>query len=245
MQTSKSSSGIERPQQSHRSVVDDQRLSQQILTIGHSNHPMSRFVELLCRAEITALADVRSSPFSQRLPQFNQPELRQTLTMSGIRYIFLGDELGGRPRDVAVYDSEGRVDYWRVRRTENFRVGLERLLQESRHDVVAMMCAEEDPLDCHRALMITAELVERGFDPSHLRASGSVETTPHLEARLFEITGVGGGMATGLFAASLTPAERADLLTEAYREQARRKAFKIPPGQDIASIDSIPESFTE
>ena len=236
MQTSKRTVGVDRPQ--HGPAAESVG---QILTIGHSNHTTDRFIELLRRANVTALADVRSSPFSQRFPQFNQPELQRALTASGIRYIFLGEELGGRPGNVAVYDSEGRVDYWRVRGTALFRAGLERLLQESKNDVVCMMCAEEDPLDCHRALMVTAELVEGGISIKHVRANGSLETTKQLESRLFEITGIGGGMATGLFAASMPASERAELLTAAYKEQARRKAFKLQPGQDISDIDSIAE----
>jgi hypothetical protein len=239
MPTSNRSPAGERPQQSPVAP------SGQILTIGHSSHSTDRFLELLRQAEVVAVADVRSSPFSQRFPQFNQPELQRALMMSGIRYIFLGEELGGRPSDVAVYDGEGQVDYWRVRRTALFRTGLERLLQESKNDVVCMMCAEEDPLDCHRALMVAPELVERGINIGHVRGNGTRETTKQLESRLFEITGTGGGMATGLFAASLSADERAELLTEAYKEQARRKAFKLPPGQDISQIDSILESLAE
>src|SRR5262245_13137627 len=147
-----------------------------ILTIGHSNHTMDRFTELLRQSHVTALADVRSSPFSQRFPQYNQPELERALTTCGIRYVFLGEELGGRPSDVAVYDGDGQVDYWRVRSTPLFQAGLERLLRESSSDVVCMMCAEEDPLDCHRALMVSVELAERGVSVSHLRGNGTCET---------------------------------------------------------------------
>src|SRR5262245_24427385 len=126
MQTSKPVSDDKRPQHSRLTPKHDPRLSDPILTIGHSSHEPSRFLELLGRAEITVLADVRSSPYSQRLPQFNQPELQAALASSGIRYVFLGDSLGGRPGDVAVYDAEGRVDYWRVRKTARFLAGLDR-----------------------------------------------------------------------------------------------------------------------
>jgi hypothetical protein len=162
-----------------------------------------------------------------------------------MRYVFLGDELGGRPRDIAVYDGEGRVDYWRVRQTALFRAGVKRLLDEFKHDAVALVCAEEDPLDCHRALMIAPHLVEQGICPRHIRGDARIETTAQLEARLFQITGVGGGMATGLFAASLSADERAELLTDAYKEQAHRKAFRLPPGQDINEIDTLSEFSAE
>jgi hypothetical protein len=245
MQTSPSEPGDKRPPSGLKRLADADRLSDNIFTAGHSNHEVSRFVELLGRAGIRTVLDVRSSPFSQRLPQFNQPELKRELQTSGMGYVFLGDELGGRPTEVAVYDGEGRVDYWRVRRTLWFRKGIERLLDESRRGAVALVCAEEDPLDCHRALMITAELAEQGVHARHLRGNGTIETNAQLETRLFEITGIGGGMATGLFAATLPATERAELLTEAYRTQANRKSFRLQPGQNISEIDSISESFLE
>ena len=224
---------------------DCERLSNRLFTIGHSNHSIERFVELLRQAEVAAIADVRSSPFSQRYPQFSQTELRQALERDGFKYIFLGEELGGRPRDPAVYDAEGRVDYWRVRRTSYFHAGLDQLLIEGERQTVAMMCAEEDPLDCHRALMVCAELVERGIRPRHLLGAGWIDSTEELEDRLLEITGIGSGIVGGLFAAEITPADRADMLAEAYQSQARRKAFRLPPGQGFAAIDSFQEYASE
>lgn len=90
-----------------------------------------------------------------------------------------------------------------------------------------MLCGEEDPLDCHRGLMITPALIERGVRPGHLRKDGRIESTAEMEARLLELTGVGAGLLDGLFAALIPADERAGLLTEAYRAQARRKAFRL------------------
>src|SRR5262249_10597796 len=104
---------------------------------------------------------------------------------------------------------------------------LERLVQALDRFTVAMLCAEKDPLACHRGLMIVPELVLRGIFPAHLRGGGSVETNADLEARLFAETGVGAGILDGLFAATVTTAERATLLVEAYREMARRKAYRL------------------
>ncbi len=227
------------------SAADGRRLSERLFTIGHSHHEIERFIALLRGAGVSAVADVRSSPYSARMPQFSQAELRRSLASHSLAYIFLGDELGGRPRDPAVYDGDGRVDYWRVRCTTVFRGGVERLLHAIDEHSIALLCGEEDPLDCHRGLMIAPELVGRGICPRHVRADGSIETTAQLESRLCKITGVGGGMMNGLFAASIAAAERAELLDEAYREQARRKAFRLPPGQSFAVIGGIEEFSTE
>jgi hypothetical protein len=226
-------------------AVDPDRLGSRLFTIGHSNHELDRFLNLLHQAGVTAVADVRSSPFSRRLAQFNQPEFRRALEQQAIGYVYLGDELGGRPRNPELYDADGRVDYWRIRDTAAFNAGLERLSSELEKRTVALTCAEEDPLDCHRALMVCAALVEQGIRPRHVRGDGSIETTLQFEARLLDETGVGRGMLDGLFAASVTPEERAELLEEAYKSQARRRAFRLPPGGDVAAIGTTEEFSTE
>jgi hypothetical protein len=213
-----------------------------IFTIGHSNHSLTHLIDLLQAVGVTAIADVRSHPFSQRHPQFNRPELELGLKACSITYVFLGDHLGGRPAQLSLYDDNGRVDYERVRATARFRQGLDRVCQALQRFTVALLCAEEDPLDCHRGLMIAPALQERKLAPGHLRADGSVESTAELEARLLSRTKVGEEISDGLFAAFLTADEQRDLLAEAYRFQARRKAYRLRPGQ---SSEPLPDPAGE
>jgi uncharacterized protein (DUF488 family) len=201
-----------------------------LYSIGHSNHELARLVGLLQSAGVTAVADVRSQPYSPRQPYFNRSELERGLHTSAISYVFLGSQLGGRPRQHQLYDDEGRVDYERVRATAAFQQGLDLLCQALETLTVAMLCSEEDPLDCHRGLLIAPALVERGIKPVHLRGDGSIESTAEFEERLLRETGVGSGMLDGLFAILISDAERARLLADAYRCQARRKAFRLSPG---------------
>lgn len=144
-----------------------------------------------------------------------------------ITYHFLGDQLGGRPGQPSLYDDDGRVNYERVRRTEAFQRGLDRLLQGLCNNTIAFLCSEEDPLDCHRGLMIAPALCERGCPPHHLRKDGSLETNEQMERRLLRETGIGAGILDGLFAATLTEDDRRSLLAEAYRHRARRKAYQL------------------
>jgi uncharacterized protein (DUF488 family) len=202
-----------------------------LLSLGHSNHAFETLLRLLQGAGVTAVADVRSHPFSGRYPQFNRSELESALRAHDIAYVFLGDLLGGRPGQPSVYDAAGRVDYERVRATASFQRGLDSLIAGSEDHCIAMLCAEEDPLDCHRGLMIAPALVERGIAPSHLRGDGSLDTTETTERRLLAATGVGDGIVDGLFAGTLADTERRQLLTEAYRIQARRKAYRLRPGK--------------
>ena len=141
--------------------------------------------------------------------------------------MFLGDLLGGRPRDRELYDAEGRVDYERVRATADFRRGLERLLRGLERYSIAMLCGEDDPLDCHRGLMIAPAALEQGVSPFHLRKDGSVETTEAMERRLLEETGTAARTDVPLFAPLLTDEDRRAALAEAYRIMARRKAFRL------------------
>lgn len=200
-----------------------------LFTIGHSNHELDVFLRLLRAAGATAVADVRSAPYSPRYPHYNREELERELSGCGLVYVFLGDLLGGRPQRPSLYDPDGRVNYERVRQTADFREGLDRLASALDWYTPALLCAEEDPLDCHRGLMITPALVERGLAPVHLRGDGSVETTAAMEQRLLAETGVGAGVLDGLFAAAVPDEERRRLLAEAYRLRARRKAFRWRP----------------
>ena len=203
--------------------------SSRLFSIGHSNHEPEQFVRLLRGAGITAVADVRSQPFSQRYPQYSQPALQRWLGDHDIAYAFLGEQLGGRPRSPQLYDGEGRVNYERVRQTAAFQEGLNRLVEGSDHLIITMLCSEEDPLHCHRGLMIAPALVERGVRPAHVRGDGSIESMEQVEERLLSETKVGQGIVDGMFATMLSEEERRQLLAEAYRVQALRKAFRLKP----------------
>jgi uncharacterized protein (DUF488 family) len=197
-----------------------------LLSVGHSDHAPAEFIALLRGAGVTAIADVRSSPYSRWLPHFSRGELERTLAQEGIAYVFLGHLLGGRPDDPDLYDAEQRVDYERVRRTPFFEEGLERLQQGLERYTIASLCSEEDPLDCHRGLMIAPALKALGVDMSHLRADGRIDSAAETEARLLAETGVGAGLLDGLFAAQISAEDREAFLAEAYRRQAKRRAFR-------------------
>jgi hypothetical protein len=104
-----------------------------------------------------------------------------------------------------------------------------------------MLCSEEDPLECHRGLMIAPAMLEHGLAPMHLRGDGSIETTQQLEQRLMEATGIGVGLLDGLFAATLSEPERQDLLAAAYRAMAKRKAYRMSPEMSADSVDDSPD----
>lgn len=217
----------ERSEKQIRNGILAENAAAGLISVGHSNHDWPAFLALLRRAGVKVLADVRSSPYSGRYPYFNREPLACALREEGIPYVFLGDLLGGRPGQPSLYDEDGRVNYERVRQTAAFQRGLEQLARAGNGHTVAFLCSEEDPLQCHRGLMIAPALRERGLPPLHLRKDGSLETNEQMERRLLLETGIGAGLIDGLFAATLTEEDRRSLLAEAYRCQARRKAYQL------------------
>ncbi|MEU0780563.1 DUF488 domain-containing protein [Streptomyces sp. NPDC006173] len=153
------------------------------MTIGHSTHQLSGFLTLLRQSEVTAVADVRSVPASRYMPQFNQNSLEKALHEEGIKYVFLGAELGARTKDSACY-VDGRVQYSRLAQTREFAHGIERLEKGVKAESIAIMCTEGDPLACHRTVLIAKVLAERGMAVNHIHTDGRVETHASAMKRL-------------------------------------------------------------
>ncbi|MXZ60442.1 MAG: DUF488 domain-containing protein [Acidobacteria bacterium] len=146
----------------------------EVFTIGHSNHPIGAFLALLERHRTAAVADVRSVPYSRRHPQFNRRTLDRSLAEHGIRYLFLGAELGARTPDPSCYDDEGRVLFSRLAQTGLFLRGIARVLEEAVDSRLALLCAERDPANCHRTILVAPVLRERGAPVTHILADGGL-----------------------------------------------------------------------
>ena len=166
-----------------RRIVVDVRGSTQIWSIGHSNHPIEKFLQLLEAAEIASLVDVRSQPYSKYTSHFNKTPLTTSLTTVGISYEFMGDSLGGRPPETFMYDEQGYVLYGEMAKSERLRQGIEKLIALSSKKRTAMMCSEESPIDCHRRLLI-ARVVPEDIEVVHLRADGSAISESDLTAKV-------------------------------------------------------------
>jgi uncharacterized protein (DUF488 family) len=190
--------------------------SRDLLTIGHSNLPADRFMALLASAGVTALADVRSIPFSRWCPWFSGKALAQRLAGENIAYLALGEQLGGRPRDPKLYRN-GVADYEAMAARPEFVAGLERVVDEIARHRVCLLCAEREPLDCHRCLLVGRALTERGLALGHVRADGTIEPHAATEDRLLALA----GDETDLFR------DRAERLAHAYRNRAHAVAARL------------------
>lgn len=145
-------------------------------TVGHSVLSIEDFFNLISLHDIKIIVDVRSVPFSPRNPQFNRAELNQSLEVAGFKYYFMGDTLGGRPFDESLYHENGIANYLAVRESKSFVDSLAKFITWAKEENAALMCGEEDPITCHRALMITPSLAKLKIFPSHIRKKGGIET---------------------------------------------------------------------
>ena len=187
-----------------------------LFTIGHSNIPADRFIATLREAHVDAIADVRSVPASRRFPWFSATALRDRLGQKGIAYELFGEALGGRPRDPALY-CDGVADYEAMAMQAEFRAGLDRLMATARRSRVCLMCAEREPLDCHRCLLVGRALTGHGLAIGHILHDGAVEPNAVTEQRLVESTKT----QMDLFATG-----QSERLAAAYRRRARAVAFR-------------------
>jgi uncharacterized protein (DUF488 family) len=186
-----------------------------IYTVGHSTHTAEVFIRLLTQHEITAVADVRSVPASRFTPQFNKEPLKRALREADVEYVFLGRELGARSDNPACYE-DGQVRYDRLAQTPEFAAGIDRLRRGVQTQRIAIMCAEQEPLDCHRTVLVARVLAGQGLSVDHIHRDGQVET--HDDAMLRLLAGFGLDQAD-LFH---SPEE---LLEEALSRQEHRIAY--------------------
>jgi uncharacterized protein (DUF488 family) len=190
-----------------------------LLSIGHSNIPAERFVAMLRGAGVSVIADVRSVPLSRHFPWFSKNNLSARLTAEGISYIMLGDSLGGRPLDDSLYHA-GVADYEAMARQPKFLGGLDQVLDAAARARVCLMCAEREPLDCHRCLLVARRLAERGLSIGHILHDGTIEPHTATEARLLALD----AKDDDLFAAG-----QSKRLAAAYRRRAQAVAYRRKP----------------
>ncbi|MCF2151036.1 DUF488 domain-containing protein [Desmonostoc muscorum LEGE 12446] len=225
-----------------------------IFTIGHSNHSIETFIALLKQHGITAVADVRSSPYSHRFPHFNQASLKTALNTANIAYVFLGNNLGARPNDRSCY-VEGVARYDLIAVTEAFATGLNRLVKGTEEHQITLMCAEQDPIVCHRSILVCPHLQKAGLEIKHIHKNGELESHELLERRLLKIHHLDkllpaspdsnhdnqSGKQLSLF--DINPYDRnyqemAPIAKPLLREELIQKAYQLQ-GEKIAYVENI------
>ena len=158
-----------------------------IYTVGHSTHPIEVFLDLLKTYSVNCLIDVRSIAASSYNPQYNKEPLTNFLKANGIIYLHFAEEFGARHTDPDLLDDEGKVNFELVRKSWNFKNGVERLWEGlDKGYIIALMCSESEPFDCHRFSMVSIALQKDGFEVRHILKNKTVRTNAQLESQLLK-----------------------------------------------------------
>jgi uncharacterized protein (DUF488 family) len=192
------------------------RMNVEILTIGHSTQSADEFIKRLRKNSVSAVADVRSTPYSRHNPQFNREELKAELQRAGVQYVFLGKELGARSGDECCYVDD-KVQYPLLAKTDEFQSGLTRVLEGAAKYKIALMCAERDPIECHRTILVGRELIKRGCSVQHILIDGTLESHADTLCRLVKVLNL--EQSEDLFRSNATT------IDDAYDRQASRIAY--------------------
>lgn len=213
----------ESPKHPHPSVAASSDTSTaKLYSIGYATKPVDVFIQQLQRYQVTAVADIRSVPFSKVFADYHQGAIEKHLHKAGIRYVYLGDELGPRSKDEAHYNADGQVQFDRLMQSDLFAKGIARLhtgLQKGM--TIALMCAEKDPATCHRSTLVAYYLARHGVALAHIRHDGELESQTALELRILQENSDGCGHGD-LF---LSDEER---LRMAYEQQLKRTSYIKP-----------------
>lgn len=189
-----------------------------LYTIGYSTRPIEGFLDALQAHSITVVCDVRSSPFSKRNPAFSRDELRMHLRRLGIKYVFLGDELGARPPESDCYVN-GQARYELLAKRPAFQAGIQRLLTGLKTYRPVIMCAEREPIECHRTILVCRHLVPRSVEIRHIVEADRFERHVDLERRLVRLLKL---EPLPMFA---SPETWSDAISKAYELQGRKIAY--------------------
>ncbi len=198
-------------------------MSRKLYTIGHSNNNIEKFTALLQEHEVTAIADVRSHPYSRYLSHFSQAELKFHLKEARLDYVFLGKELGARPEEESCY-VDGKAIYEKIAARKLFTEGIGRLIKGSEKYNIALMCAEKDPINCHRAVLVCQHLRNFDLDINHIHQDSSLESHQELEERLLDLHGYNRPKQLSLFEQTLQLSKE-EALQEAYINQGLQIAY--------------------
>lgn len=188
-----------------------------LYTIGHSNHKIEDFLSLLKTHGINCIVDVRSTPYSHYNTQFNREFLASELRNANIEYIYLGNQLGARTGDAHSYNKNS-VNFEYLAKTEQFHIGLKHLTDISSKYRIALMCAEKDPIECHRFILICKNLKNYGFHIKHILSDGSIEDNNETERRLIRVLKIEPNLFDPI-------KNQAELIDQAYKQQANKISY--------------------
>ncbi|MEL1135054.1 DUF488 domain-containing protein [Desulfitobacterium sp. THU1] len=203
-----------------------------VYTIGHSTHSHEQLLKLLKEKDINCVVDVRSVPYSRYANLYNREVLKAFLNTNKIIYLFMGKELGARQASPLLYTPEGYLDFEKTSKSDVFRSGIKRVLVGlEKNYIIALMCTEKDPIDCHRAILVGKELKEVGCSVRHILEDGKIETQEELEMRMIN-TCFPDWRQLSLFAEQDSILQKDELIIKAYRQKNTEIGYKQESEQE-------------
>lgn len=159
----------------------------EIYTLGHSNYPFNKFIEILKKYNINCVVDIRAIPYSKYNTQYNKEFFQTNLKKLGYTYIYMADEFGAKRKIRVSYNNEGYADFAKVILEDDFNKGIERLkIGCDKSYKIVLLGAMQEPIRCPRAILVGKELVKEGFDVKHIMHEGNLNTQKDLEELLLE-----------------------------------------------------------
>jgi uncharacterized protein (DUF488 family) len=192
-----------------------QKFENTIFTIGYSVFEINEFIEILKKFEINVIADVRSKPFSRYKPEYNRNSLVDSLKRENIKYVFLGEECGARISNPECYIN-GKANYSLIANTDSFKNCINILKEEMKKHIICLMCAEKDPVNCHRTILICRNLKDNLINIKHILSDGTLEDHSQLEIRMMRLNKI---QESDLFMSN------EELLQMAYENQGDKIAY--------------------
>jgi uncharacterized protein (DUF488 family) len=205
----------------------------ELFTVGHSQHTLEYFMDLLKKQGVNYVLDVRSTPYSKYAEQFNRENVCNLLQRANITYSFMGKYFGARPEDKLLYNDDGYLDFEKVTQSEKFNVGIKSvLLGLEQGNNIALMCTEKDPLDCHRAIMVARAFNLEGIKVKHILSNGNIQTQRVLDKRLLEKYFPDRGQLS-LFSYDNEISDD-EYIRQAYRKRNREIGYHLQRNESVA-----------
>ena len=157
----------------------------EIFAIGHSNYPYDKLIEMIKKYGIDCVVDIRETPYSKYNTQYNREVLRENLKSSGFTYVYMGHEFGAKRQTKESYNDDGYADFEKVIKEELFLKGIERITKGLQMGYkIVLLGAMQEPIRCHRSIMLGKYLNEKGFDVKYIMHEGNIVNQDYIEENL-------------------------------------------------------------
>ena len=201
-----------------------------IFTIGYTGFDIQNFIDTLKNHEINVVIDVRSSPYSERYPSYNKNTLETKLKENGIYYRNYVSEFGARQENKKFYSGEGYLDFELFAKSEQFLSGVEKIKNSiSKGYKVVLLCAEKEPIQCHRTILVSRAFSDAGYNIVHLMPNNQSKSQKKIEHELLDKF-FPNRCQMSLFSTTVMSDE--ECLIEAYRIQNKKIGYRINEGEE-------------